>query len=62
MTHSIIESFNLLKPTGYVMHHQLNIKQLYIMPTLYVCALYLSHNVQRLLFHITQTDWFLQPR
>ena len=39
---------NLLKPTGYVMHHQLNIQQLYVLPTLYLCVLYLSENKQRL--------------
>jgi hypothetical protein len=27
--------FNLLKPTGYVLHHQFDIQQLYILPTLY---------------------------
>ena len=26
---------NLLKPTGYVMHHQFNVQQLYALPTLY---------------------------
>ena len=31
---------NLLKPTGYVMHHQFNIKQFYILPTLF--CIYLS--------------------
>ena len=31
---------NLLKPTGYVMHHQFNIQQLYVLPTLYLCVLY----------------------
>jgi len=32
---------NLLKPTGYVMHHQFNIQQLYALwPTLYLCVLY----------------------
>ena len=25
---------NLLKPTGYVMHQQFNIQQLYVLPTL----------------------------
>jgi len=40
--------FNLLKPTGYVMHHQINIQQLYALPTLYLCVLYLSENKQRL--------------
>ena len=33
---------NLLKPTGYVMHQQFNIQQLYALPTLYLCVLYLS--------------------
>ena len=34
--------FNRLKPTGYVMHHKFNIQQLYALPTLYLCVLYLS--------------------
>jgi len=33
----------LLKPTGYVMHHQFNIQQLYALPTLYLCVLYLGY-------------------
>jgi hypothetical protein len=40
--------FNLLKPTSYVMHHQFNTQQLYALPTLYLCVLYLSENKQRL--------------
>ena len=40
--------FNLLKPTGHVMHQQFNIQQLYVVPTLYLCVLYLSENKQRL--------------
>jgi len=40
--------FNLLSPTGYVMHQQFNIQQLYALPTLYLCVLYLSENKQRL--------------
>jgi hypothetical protein len=40
--------FNLLKPTGHVMHHQFNIQQLYALLTLYLCVLYLSQNKQRL--------------
>ena len=40
--------FNLVKPTGYVMHQQFNIQQLYAVPTLYLCVLYLSENKQRL--------------
>jgi hypothetical protein len=43
--HKII---NLLKPIGYAMHHQVNIQQLYALPTLYLCVLYLSENKQRL--------------
>ena len=39
---------NLLKPTVYVMHYQFNIQQLYALPTLYLCVLYLSENKQRL--------------
>ena len=39
---------NLLKPTGYVMHQQFSIQQLYVLPTLYLCVLYLSENKQRL--------------
>jgi hypothetical protein len=42
------EFINLLKPTGYVMHQQFNIQQLYAQPTLYLCVLYLSENKQRL--------------
>ena len=40
--------FNILKPTGYVMHQQFNIQHLYALPTLYLCVLYLSENKQRL--------------
>ena len=39
---------NPLEPTGHVMHHQFNIQQLYALPTLYLCVLYLSENKQRL--------------
>ena len=39
---------NLLKPTGHVMYQQFNIQQLYALPTLYLCILYLSENKQRL--------------
>ena len=39
---------NLLKLTGHVMHQQFNIQQLYVLPTLYLCVLYLSENKQRL--------------
>ena len=43
-----VPSLNLLKPTGYVMHQQFNIQQFYVLPTLYLCVLYLSENKQRL--------------
>ena len=39
---------NPLKPTGHVMHQRFNIQQLYALPTLYLCVLYLSENKQRL--------------
>ena len=38
---------NLLKSTGHVMHQQFNIQQLFVLPTLYFCVLYLSENKQR---------------
>ena len=38
----------LLKPTGHVLYQQFNIQQLYAVPTLYLCVLYLSENKQRL--------------
>jgi len=50
---------NLLKPTGYVTHHQFNIQRLYALPTLYLCVLYLSDNKQRLVPLTAQSDWFL---
>ena len=43
-----ISRFNLLNPTGYVMHQQFNIQQLYALSILYLCVLYLSENKQRL--------------
>jgi len=48
ITFILLWHINLLKPTGYVMHHQFNIQQLYALPTLYLCVLYLSENKQRL--------------
>ena len=36
------------KSTGYVMHQQFNIQQLYALPTLYLRVLYLSENKQQL--------------
>jgi len=43
-----MEDFTLLQPTGYLMHQQFNIQQLYAPSTLYLCVLYLSENKQRL--------------
>jgi hypothetical protein len=40
-------ALNFSKPAGNVMHHQVNIQQLYVLPTLYLCVLYLSENKQR---------------
>ena len=51
-------TFNLLQPTGHLMHQQFNIQQLYVLPTLYLCVLYLSENKQRLVPLTAQTDWF----
>jgi hypothetical protein len=52
-------SLKLLNPTGHVMYQQFNIQQLYVLPTLYLCVLYLSENKQRLVPLTAQTDWFL---
>ena len=52
-------NFNLLKPTGHVMHQQFNIQQLYPLPTLYLCVLYLSEKKQRLMPLTPEIDWFL---
>ena len=43
-----LQRFNLLKPTSHVMHQEFNIQQLYVLPTLYLCVLYLSENKQQL--------------
>jgi len=45
-----IETWTLkhLNPTVHVMHHQFNIQQLFALPRLYLCVLYLSENKQRL--------------
>ena len=45
----LLNTLNLLQPTGHVMHQQFNIQQLYVLPALYLCVLYLSENKQRLL-------------
>ena len=43
-----VVNINLSKPTAYVMHQEFNIQQLYVLPTLYLCVLYLSENKQQL--------------
>jgi len=49
VTSRLQEDFiNLLKPSSHVMHQQFNIQQLYALPTLYLCVLYLSESKQRL--------------
>jgi hypothetical protein len=48
LLHQYVPDVNLLKPTGYVMHQQFNIQQLYALHTLYLCVLHLSENKQRL--------------
>jgi hypothetical protein len=44
----LLHIFNLLNFTGYVIYHQLNIQQLYVLTTLYWYVLYLSENKERL--------------
>jgi hypothetical protein len=52
-------NFKLLKPNIYLLHQHFNIQQLYALPTLYLCVLYLSENKQRLVPLTALTDWFL---
>ena len=51
-THVRSTLFNLLNPTGYVIHQQFNIQQLYVLPTMYLCVLYLSENTNSDLCHL----------
>ena len=41
-----VVQINLVKPISYLMEQQ--VQQLYVLPTLYLCVLYLSENKQRL--------------
>jgi len=41
------------------MNQQFKIQQTYALPTLYLRALYLSENKQKLVPLTSQTDWFL---
>jgi len=36
------ERFNRLQPTGHYMYLKFNIQQMYALPTMYLCVLYLS--------------------
>ena len=40
-------NIKISNPTGYYVNHQFNSRQLYALPTLYLCVLYLSENKQR---------------
>ena len=42
-----------------MIHQLFNIQQLYALPTLYLCVLYLSQNKQWLVPLTAQADWFL---
>jgi len=35
-------TINLLKPTVYVMHHQFNNQQMYVLPTLFMCVVFIQ--------------------
>jgi hypothetical protein len=50
--------FNLLKPTGYVMHHQFNIQQLYALPTLYL-RVFLFTWEQKANFTTSTINWLV---
>ena len=50
---------DLSEPTDHVMHQQFNIQQLCVLPTLYLCVLYLSENKERIVPLTALTDWFL---
>ena len=45
------------------MHHQFNIQQLYALPTLYLCVLYLSENQQlkfKVLFKVFKVLFYME--
>ena len=41
------------------MNQQFNIQQLYALPTMYLCVLYLSEKKTEIVPITAQTDWFL---
>ena len=59
-TPNLTRMINLLKPTGYVMHQQVQHSTIARSAhTRYKYVMYLSQNKQRLLPYTTKTDWFL---
>jgi len=55
--------FNLLKPTCYVMHQQFNIQQLYALPTLYLCFVFiLCLSQEKWLQHVQRMDTNRLPK
>ena len=46
-TRCVYKKAYLLKLADCVIHQQFNIQQVYLLPTLYLCVLYLSENKQR---------------
>ena len=52
-------ALKLLNRTGHYMYQQLNIQQLYALPTPYLCVLYLSEGKTANSDYIIITDWFL---
>ena len=42
LQHKLIGLNKPLQPSGHYPHHQVNIQELYALPTLYLCVLYLS--------------------
>ena len=47
-----LAQFNLLKPTGYVMHQQFNIQQLYALPTLNLRVFFIYRRTNSDLCHL----------
>ena len=41
MSSNTLPDINFLKPTGHVMHQQFNIQQLYVLPALYLCFVFI---------------------
>ena len=50
--------FNLLNPTGYVMHQQFSVQHLYSLPTLYLFCIYLRTNSDLCHLHHKLTGFY----